>query len=278
MNYTELHKKELHLYNMGESEYESIINKLPSKVFYEYAYHKLSLKDDDDEKLKSLSFDNWNDWKEWNYPVADALRFKYIILDNIEYIEDKNIVDFACHLGYISLFCLHANARFVYLNNIRPHCLDIAEEIINAYSREYKRDVNYKTKLSDIHDIETNREITKGADTVLFLGVLYHVRNHYEILESLVHHSPKNVIIDTLENEHTIKNEFPMVHWVNEDARRDLSGYDKTRLDILSGIPNRKWVEMTMNIFGYDKIKEKVYSCTSQTIRTVSVFQISKEK
>jgi hypothetical protein len=69
-----------------------------------------------------------------------------------------------------------------------------------------------------------------------------------------------------------------MVHWVNEDARRDLSGYDKTRLDILSGIPNRKWVEMTMNIFGYDKIKEKVYSCTSQTIRTVSVFQISKEK
>ena len=190
---------------------QEIKSQLPSKIHYEYANHKLYSGD------HSLTFKKWKPWDQWDYPAQDLIRFKHLLLDNVDIIKNKTIIDFACFLGFTSFSCLHLGASHVTATNIIKHQLDIADELMQ--SAEF---TDYKLILADIHDTESNTKICNKVDTVILAGIMYHLHDHYRVLESILSAQPDNIIIDPpragIHNnviDHLLELEVPKITYVS---------------------------------------------------------------
>jgi len=238
------------IYNISDKDVSNIISCLPDKRYYEYAYHKFFSKND------TLKFNKWNDWKEWSYSIQDLIRFKNIILDNEEFIREKTVIDFGCHLGYLTLFCLHLGSKFVKATNIRKKYLDIAEEILIAAGYN---NTNFELLNTDIHNYQTNINLCKDIDTVLLSGIIYHIHDHYNVLESVTKNKPKIVIIEIKETKNTLNTNYPMIDWKVEDAANPVNGSNSNYDTVLVGFPNSKWLDLAMEQLNYMKINESLF-------------------
>lgn len=249
------------------NESSKIKSLLPNKIYYEFANHKLY-------SNKTIKFNEWSPWNEWDYPEQDLDRFNKLILDNIDIIKDKTVIDFACLVGFVSLACLHIGAKFVTATNIkeRQNCLDIANEIISAAGFNQTQ---YSLVASDIHNTAQNTNLCTNVDTVILAGIMYHVHDHYQILESITRANPSYIIVDTVETEFTLRNEIAAIEWVIENVSDDTSGYYQAHANILIGYPNSKWYDMAFTCLGYKKVKETQHTRTNpkNQISTIHVYQ-----
>ena len=178
-------------------------------------------------------------------------RIKNIVLDNIEFIKGYNLIDFGCRYGEIALACMHNGAKSVTATDIRKDNIFVVEQLKNIIG--YK---NFYTEISDIHDYNKNVNLTKNKDTVLLCGLLYHVHDHYEIIKSIAKSKPLYIIIDTEENEAIKHNPEPLIHWSTESRLMSMLGWDDEQSNILVGHPNTAWLDLSMSLVGYEKIKE----------------------
>lgn len=248
MTFKETQQQHQSILQLSDQDVENIKRFLPDKRYYEYSYHKLL-------DNPSAVFSEWKDWDEWTYPTQDLNRFRWIIVDNLDIIAGKTVVDFGCHLGYLSLFCLHNNAKFVTATNIRDHCLDIAKEVVALAGFESR----FRAVIADLHDYAVNTELSKGVDTVLLSGVMYHVHDHYEILKSVTDSRPRSIIIDTLENVDIMNDPEPRINWKSEPANVDINGKFKDQETVEIGHPNFAWIRQAMESLGYRSKKYNVY-------------------
>jgi len=229
---------------------------------------------------QNLTFDTWTELKDWTYGIIDLIRFNYILFENLEYIKNKSIVDFSTHLGFNSALCLFHGAKDVTFTEVREPLLELCKERMELM--EY---TNYKAILADIHNYALNTEITQSADTVFLSGILYHVHDHYSIIESVTKGNPTTIIIETKHhNVDIIESDRPLVYWAEEETKKNTwNGWYNNLPRILVGSPNLKWFEITMKFFGYQEIKRKVYkTCediekietnpTPTEVRSVQIF------
>jgi len=210
---------------------------LPNIKYYEYAYHKWF----SDNPVE------WDSWKpaspEWDYPDQDVTRFSKIIGENVDIIKGKRVVDFACHLGYIGLFCLHNQAQFVTGTNVRQNCLNIADEI--CFRAGYN---NYSFVNSNIYDYAKTTELCNNADTAILAGIFYHLHDHYGVIESITRSTVKNIIIETT----NIETDKPVVEW-RVIKESDVSGFSGVSVDLhYEGKPSDKWIEDIMHFFKWN--------------------------
>jgi len=206
---------------------------LPDKKYYEYAYHKFF--------NPSVEYQTWQPWNEWTYPERDLIRFHHIINQQLDYIQKKRVLDVACHLGYLSLFCLYHGSSFVTGTNIRERELSIAKEIntIAGYN-------NFNFIDSDIYNIEEFANLCNRHDTVLLSGILYHINHHYQVLKAIAESSADTVIIEScLHNSITLGNS-PIINWTFENVFDSVSGYEKNQSTTFVGIPNHQWIEKAL--------------------------------
>ena len=108
------------------------------------------------------------------------MRFGHIIGKQIQHIKNKRVLDVACHLGYTSLFCLHNDASYVTGTNVRDFELSIAREVTGLAGYSNCNFVN-----SDLYNLAEFASQCDDHDTVFLCGILYHVNNHYEILQTV---------------------------------------------------------------------------------------------
>lgn len=206
---------------------------LPDKKYYEYAYHKFF--------NPEVNYTDWKPWDEWSYPDRDLLRFGHIVKQQLPHIKDKRVLDLACHLGYISLFCLHNNAEFVTGTNVRDRELGIANEICSlaGYS-------NFNFVNSDIYDLDELSTLCNNHDTIMLCGIIYHVNNHYQLLKTIANSSASCVIIDSLLDNSIESGTLPIISWQHELTNISVNAFENNKSSSFVGIPNHKWFEKAL--------------------------------
>jgi len=188
---------------------------------------------------------------QFDYSIHDLVRYQKIVLDNLDIISNKKIIDFAGHCGFLAFICLENNASEVITTNVRKNNIEIANKSANAFNLENKFNCIY----SDIHDYQNNTKLTLDKDTVLLSGIMYHVHDHYEILESITQAGPKNIIIETAEITDITKSEKSLIFWNHEKDDSNFDGHFKG-LDIIPvGFPNPSWFKLILESMGYVRTK-----------------------
>ena len=238
------------------------IDWLPHKKYYEFAYHKYF--------NPEVVYDQWEPWDEWDYPDRDLLRFKHIIAEQIKYVSNKKVLDLACHLGYTSLFCLHNGAESVTGTNIRDKEIQISNEICTYAG--YK---NFKFLNSNLYNKKELKKLCNNHDTIYFTGVLYHLNNHFEILETLCQSKARTIIIESKVpmNNYEYDCEDPLILWDNEDTSKSYNGWYYQEPVAYVGIPNTCWIIEALKNLGmeivYNKSIEYRKSNGKMTRRTI---------
>jgi len=215
------------------------LNWLPDKKWYEFAYHKFF--------NPEVKYEDWMPWDEWDYPERDILRFSKIIKDQSDHIKNSKVLDLACHLGYISLFCLHNNAKWVTGTNVRDFELSIAKDICTKSGYE-----NFEFINSDLNDLTQLRELANTHDTIMLPGVLYHLNNHYQVLETLCNSKAKKIIIESRVLPE-LEIDTPMVEWGFEE-NESTSGFYNNISKVCIGTPNTNWILQILNFFDREVI------------------------
>jgi len=212
-----------------------MVDYLPDKRWFEYAHHKWH--------NPEVEYHNWNPWDEWDYPEQDILRFKHIIGNQKEFISNKKVLDLACHLGYTSLFLLHNGATHVTGTNIEQRELEIAKEICTRAGYQ-----NFDFEYSNLYNKQELKTLCDNHDTVLLTGVLYHLNNHYEILETLCKSKATTVIIEskTTMNHYEYNCQVPLITWANEETYHKETGWYYNEPTAFVGMPNTAWITQAL--------------------------------
>jgi hypothetical protein len=118
-------------------------------------------------------------------------RYKRIIAQNIRFIRDKRVIDLAAHDGRWTWAALQSGAAYVDSIEGRPELVAAANKALSAFSKE-----RYSFVQGDIIDY---MELKKGTafDTVLCLGIFYHINEHFRLLRLMADVKPSAIILDT---------------------------------------------------------------------------------
>ena len=181
----------------------------------------------------------------------DALiRYRHIILDNLDVIKDSDTVEFAADNGFFSFACLHHGAKQV-----------LATEILSSQVEKIKRNAheheNFLVEQHDIYKYQYNTKICHNKDLVLLCGILNHVNDHYNIIKSVCDARPKWIVIET-ESVDT-DNDIPCVKWHNEFSYSRRSGFNQNGSQSLVGLPNTAWFNMVLGSFNYQLAKSSEF-------------------
>jgi len=205
---------------------------------------------------------NWSpNYRDREYHESLLHHGTEIITNNIEFIDNKRIVDFASNMGELSILSLYNGCKHVIATDIRQENLDV----LNASVNKFTNFQNITTLVSDLHDYNNNTKLAEQADTVLLCGVMYHVHDHYAILESIALGAPECIIIETenIVDPTFINSNNADIRWVTEYnvTSNTLSGWYRNKKEILVGFPNSAWFEKMADHVGYS-VKKK----TSHTV------------
>ena len=223
-----------------------------------------------------IDAERWANFQNGRYPISELIKYKHTVLDLEEYIHGKKILDVAGHAGMTSLVCLHNGATSAVMTNVRKQYVDLANFCVSLSAHAK----NFQGIVADVHNYAKNIELASSVDTVLFYGILYHVHDHFEILQSFADAKPSTIIIDSQSPDNTAI-ETPFMEWSREDTKNCWNGFYKNLDHVPFGRPNEAWVEMIMDMLGY-KLQKKSnftgnsvgsFDTTDMTKRFVMVFQ-----
>jgi 2-polyprenyl-3-methyl-5-hydroxy-6-metoxy-1,4-benzoquinol methylase len=200
----------------------------------------------------NIAFDKFQPSVDFSYNPDQLLRTKSVVLDNAEYITDKKVIDLCCSYGTMALPIACYNPRHLTLMDIRTGLLDLVNEAMCLLE---KNPTTWHSVQADIHDYESNTQICKDQDTVFLCGLLYHVHDHFAILESITKACPDTIIIETNEKKHIKDLTEPIIVFEKESTVEAHRGFEKNKEEILVGHPNTAWLDTAMNLLGYNKIK-----------------------
>lgn len=205
----------------------------------------------------NLTFESFTKSADWTYDILDLIRVKHLILDNVNSIAGKNVIDFSTHTGAVSGLCLYHAASHVTFTEVRDQFLQLANERMKLMGFESDQ---YKSYLADIHDYQTNTKLCTDQDTVILSGIIYHVHDHFSILESILQARPESIIIETCHYGPIADNSDPLIYWMSEETEKNTcNAYYNDRPVAIVGFPNLSWFKFTMKFFGYREIKRVQY-------------------
>jgi SAM-dependent methyltransferase len=228
----------------------AIKDSFPDKKYYEFAWHMFF-----SNKFDGLQqeWENWLPWDIWDWPVYDLNRYKTIISNNRSIINDRNVLDIGCSLGYLSLISLHYGCKNVTGIDARQDKLALADFI--SRQAGYK---NFTFKRVDLHSPEFI-EVSKNIDTVILPAVLHHVPNHYGILSKITSSDASHLILDNAESEKFYRDPTPQIDWTTEHTDDHMNAYSPYKKSAMVGIPNQAWINLAMEDLGWKLEKDCDY-------------------
>ena len=197
----------------------------------------------------------WNQYQSGLWPVWELVRYKHIILDLKQYLQNKTVLDYAAHAGITSLMALQVGAKFITTTNVRPEYVKLADKMLKLSMFKDK----YNTALADLHDYQNNTKICQGVDTVLLYGIMYHVHDHCQILDSITDAKPDTIIIDAYVPNSIIDSDVATMQWITERTGEVWNGWVNDHDVIAVGHPNFAWFDMYMQLKNYKSVYCKKY-------------------
>ena len=200
-----------------------------------------------------LPFEKFQSDPTWQLDAFDVVRLKLAVLDNLNAIRHRNVIDFGTHIGLVGTMCLHNDARHVIVTNVKKDCLEIANEML-AMNNPLRH--KFMAVLSDINNLDETEELCRDRDTVILAAIMNIVTDHYGIMRAITRHRPLNVIIQNWHPPVIASNPAPLVYWWLEDTTVAWKGYHDTEPVARVGCPNRAWFNTVMQDFGYSLKKD----------------------
>jgi 2-polyprenyl-3-methyl-5-hydroxy-6-metoxy-1,4-benzoquinol methylase len=206
-----------------------------------------------------------------------------ILSANKDILLGKNIVDFSCHTGMYSFAALNLGANSVVAFDIRNEVLHVA----NLWKQIHQvPDDKLKFIKLDIHDYTGITDICTGKDTALIPGVMYHIHDHYQVLEAVAKSGVKHLLIETSEhNTNLVDSSEPNVAWGIEPSFELFGGWHDNQDLVAVGSPNGAWFKSITSLLGYTHLSTTRYQLSVShdrnddsflRIRSVHRFELNK--
>jgi SAM-dependent methyltransferase len=160
--------------------------------------------------------------------------------DNKKILENKTVLDLACHTGESTRIIHSLGAKHVYAVDVRQNLVDQARQSLLA------NNVDFFT--NDITDYDFLSGLVKNSTTVTCFGVLYHLFDHFRFLSHILSSNIENVLIET---EYGSESLNPEMDWGFETTDHRLHGYHPDLKIIPNGTPNLSWILQSAEIFGF---------------------------
>jgi len=247
-NFAEEQKLQQQYYNLSKSNILDISSRLPDKKFYEFMYHAWF-----SNNLENVAefYSTWKPWDEWDYPIHDLVRFKKVIIDNELHIKDKNVFDIGSHLGYMTLFCLNLKCKHVVGLEPRENKLELSNFICKEAGFK-----NFNFVRGSTHEKKL-MEYAGQVDTVILSALVYHIADHFNLLEKITNSSAKCLIIENKEKNNIAFDIRPQVCWETE-ASDQVGAWHSDKKEFLVGTPNQPFLNSIMFELGW-KLEKNEY-------------------
>jgi SAM-dependent methyltransferase len=164
---------------------------------------------------------------------------EYLFL-NKDIIDNQTILDLACHDGESTAIIQSLGAKHIYAVDIRQHLIDEAK-------KEIKGNVDFF--IHDITDYSFLENMVAKSQTIICLGVFYHLFDHFRFLSKILRSNINHVLIETVCGPETIN---PEMFWGFEPTDQDINGWLEGVSIIPNGTPNLSWIVQSANIFGFE--------------------------
>lgn len=204
-----------------------------------------------------------------------------LLENNQSILTHKRIIDIGCRYGQYSIYSAFANPSQVTGIDVRSSSIDVAEAMRENLNIQSDR---VAFKIADIHNHEHLKQLCADCDTVLLLGVMYHVHDHYDILKNICQGNVSSIVIEVGEDHTIMHSDQPLIAWKKEKTFESLSGFFNNDDEVLVGYPNAKWFDVAMDIFGFERIDTATFDIhessqkINQFIRHRSVFLYQKTR
>jgi hypothetical protein len=228
---------------------QDFINNLDTR-FYEYVNKRLV-----DHNVQ------WNDqvFTGYSVPYGYAIRIQTQLIDNVELIKNRRIVDLGTNRGQFLYPCIELGCRSII--GVQP--LNDYNTAINEALTGLGHNDRACAQWGDAYDLHGLTEILKNQDTLLLLGTLYHFNNHYQLLETVTKTKLTGLIIDISVIDDDLNfytGTEPSIKWKVEQQNVDESGWEFNGVNknwTWVGHPNASWIIQTLQYLGW-QIKSSV--------------------
>jgi 2-polyprenyl-3-methyl-5-hydroxy-6-metoxy-1,4-benzoquinol methylase len=191
-------------------------------------------------------------------PYAFKMRIQAQLLDNKNLIEDKHIIDIGADLGQFTYPCVLLNCKSVTSAQI----VDLHNEAIQTAAEHLNIADKIKTEKCDIYDLKQVERCLDGKDTILFLGVIYHINHHYQLLEQFSKSRATGIVIDSIITDLDFwQDSEPKISWFNEYQNTVGNGIELKAKDpkiTWVGVPNASWIIMSLENLGWTVLKSSI--------------------
>jgi SAM-dependent methyltransferase len=147
-----------------------------------------------EQKIGSM-FGPGTPYSDYTGPQLNRLneRYKRIVTMNIGHIAGKRVLDLAAHDGRWSWAALKSGASYVEGVEGRPELVAFANKALSAFPSEA-----FRFSQGDIFDYLEKLKQTEvnRLDTILCLGIIYHINEHFRLLQLMAALKPGAIILD----------------------------------------------------------------------------------
>lgn len=158
---------------------------------------------------------------------------------NQRLITNKTVLDLACHAGESTKIIKDLGANFVY-------GVEAREGLIQKAKNNIKGNVNFF--VGDIQDQKLIAPLVKKCQSVILLGVLYHLYNHFGLFTHILRPNIDYVLIETVAGPDTMN---PAMAWGFENTSSVLHGWHSETENVPHGTPNLAWIFKSAENFGF---------------------------
>jgi hypothetical protein len=81
---------------------------------------------------------------------------------------------------------------------------------------------------------------------VLLSGILYHLNNHYEVLQTVAKSRAQTLILEVDLSDAIDLGMNAIMHWISEPTSDSIKGYEKNKSRTFVGVPNQRWIEWAL--------------------------------
>ena len=196
----------------------------------------------------NIPFEKFQRDPTWQLDAFDIVRLKLALVDNLDSIKHKKIIDFGTHIGLLGTVCLHNDAEHVVVTNIKSDCLSIADEMLALNNPLRHR---FRAVLSNINDLGETEALCYDRDTVILAAIMNIVTDHFGIMRAITRSRPKTIIIQNWNPPVIATHPAPLVYWWLEDTTVAWKGFHPTDMETRVGCPNKAWFDTILGDFGY---------------------------
>jgi 2-polyprenyl-3-methyl-5-hydroxy-6-metoxy-1,4-benzoquinol methylase len=213
--------------------------------FYEFVNKKLTNKNV-----------NWapETFSGYKMPYAFKSRIQSQLIDNVEFIKDRHVVDLGCERGQFLFPCTALGCASV--TGVQP--LEDYNHVINEALAHLNLQTQASAVYGNVYDLNYLKNQLVGKDTVLCLGLLYHLNHHYQFLQTISSSDVSALIIDiSIQNKHMLDfycSNTPDIRYWYEKHGVDINGWEllsTTNPNTFVGTPNAAWIINCLTHLGW---------------------------